>query len=139
MQVARPDSVQCRINVTPLVDVVLVLLIVFMVIAPQLASGPPLTLPTTERPPDATDTGSRVRIAIDGAGAMWIDGEIVTDERFPEALMDSARQHDARHVVIQGDASLTFGRVQRTMLAVESAGFRDVSLIAERQSPGAGD
>ena len=132
MQPVSSGKVQSAINVTPLVDVVLVLLIIFMVIAPQLADGPALQLPVSERPPQKPDDGRQILVALERSGAIWIDREEVTAATFPERLQAAAEEREDWHVVIKGDARLTFGEVQQAMLAVDRAGFRDVGLIAER-------
>ena len=69
MQAVKPDKVQSAINVTPLVDVVLVLLIIFMVVAPQMQSGPSVDLPTTDQPPTRQDTGRQILVAIQRSGS----------------------------------------------------------------------
>ena len=129
MQVNDPRKLQCAINVTPLVDVVLVLLIIFMVIAPQLKSGPDVKLPTTDQPPKKPDDAEQVVVAIDHVGTIWIGNEQVVPGQFSERIREFA---DGK-VVIKGDARLTFGEVRQAMLAVEAAGFGDVGLIAERR------
>jgi biopolymer transport protein TolR len=135
MRPIETPQVQSAINVTPLVDVVLVLLIIFMVIAPQLHSGPELQLPVTERPPDKPDDGQQILVALEHDGTLWLDNDRVTAVEFPELLRQTTEQRADWQVVIKGDARLTFGEVQRAMLAVEAAGFPDVGLIAERQQP----
>ena len=137
MQVDRPESVQCRINVTPLVDVVLVLLIIFMVVAPQLQAGPPLNLPTTDRPPDKPENGRQIQVAIEQDGAIWIDADRVAPEQFSETIRRVAEKRSDWQVVIKGDARLTYGEVRQAMLAVEAAGFKDVGLVAERREDAA--
>jgi len=133
MQVGEPAKVQSAINVTPLVDVVLVLLIIFMVVAPQLQSGPALELPTTDEPPRKPDDGRQILVALEHGGAIWIDSDPVTAEQFAESIQQAAEQRGDWQVVIKGDARLTFGEVRRAMLAVEAAGFKDVGLIARRR------
>jgi len=133
MQVGRPGKVQASINVTPLVDVVLVLLIIFMIIAPQLHSGPELKLPTTDQPPEKPDDGRQILVAIERGGTIWIDSEQLTPEQFLQSIKAAAEHREDWQVVIKGDARLTFGEVKRAMLAVEAAGFKDVGLITERR------
>jgi biopolymer transport protein ExbD len=133
MQAGRPGKVQSAINVTPLVDVVLVLLIIFMVIAPQLHSGPDLTLPTTDKPPEKPDDGRQILVALERSGTIWVDSAQLTPQQFPERIREAAKGRDDWQVVIKGDARLTFGEVKQAMLAVEAAGFKDVGLIAERR------
>jgi len=133
VQLGRPDHVQAEINVTPLVDVVLVLLIVFMVVAPQLAAGPPLQLPTTDAPSAEAAEVRQIVVAIEEGGAVWIDDQQVVADEFPRRMREAAEQPDQWRVVIKGDARLTFGEVRQAMFAVEEAGFDNVGLIAEKR------
>jgi biopolymer transport protein ExbD/biopolymer transport protein TolR len=129
--------VRSAINVTPLVDVVLVLLIIFMVVAPVLQQGPDVEPPATERPPvDAAD-GRRILVALDRQGTTWVDNHPVDAALFAERMREMSREHAGGEVLLQGDAALSFGAVKRTMLAVEASGFQGVRLIAERQDPAA--
>ena len=133
MQAVKPDKVQSAINVTPLVDVVLVLLIIFMVVAPQMQSGPPVDLPTTDQPPRRQDTGRQILVALERSGTIWIDSNQVGADRFYESLQEAAVERADWKVVIKGDSRLTFGQVKQAMLAADAAGFKDVGLIAERR------
>ena len=133
MQAVKLAPVQSSINVTPLVDVVLVLLIIFMIIAPQLQLGPAVQVPTTDQPPQKPDDGRQIVVAMETDGYVWIEGERIPAEEFPESLRVAAEQRSDWQVVIKGDARLTFGEVEQAMLAVEAAGFKDVGLIAERR------
>jgi biopolymer transport protein ExbD len=130
-------KVRSGINVTPLVDVVLVLLIIFMIIAPHLQSETDVDLPTTDRPPDRPDDGRQIVVLIDAAGLIRIDEEPVTLEQFPQRLREVADGRADWPVVIKGDADLPFGAVRQAMFAIESAGFADVGLIAERREAAA--
>jgi biopolymer transport protein ExbD len=108
-------------------------LIIFMVIAPQLHSGPDLTLPTTDKPPEKPDDGRQILVALERSGTIWVDSAQLTPQQFPERIREAAKGRDDWQVVIKGDARLTFGEVKQAMLAVEAAGFKDVGLIAERR------
>jgi len=139
MQAAKPDKVHSAINVTPLVDVVLVLLIIFMVVAPQMESGgPPLDLPTTDQAPRSENGGRQILVAIERTGAIWIDSDQIAADRFHQSLVDMAEGRDDWKVVIKGDSRLTFGQVKQAMLAADAAGFKDVGLIAQRRDDGVG-
>jgi biopolymer transport protein ExbD len=127
---------QSAINVTPLVDVVLVLLIIFMVVAPgMMKPGPEVDLPRTGMPPEQGDARDRLLVTIDERGALWIDDRQVAPEGFGDSLLQAAGGMSDTKVVIQGDASLRFGDVRQAMVAVEEAGFQDVGLIAQRAGP----
>ncbi len=133
MQPVKTGNVQAAINVTPLVDVVLVLLIIFMVVVPQLVTGPGVQLPTTDGPPEKPDDGRQILVAIERGGTIWIDDDALTAAQFAGAIHATAESRADWQVVIKGDARLTFGEVRQAMLAVESAGFKNVGLIAERR------
>ena len=133
MRPGEPSRLQASINVTPLVDVVLVLLIIFMVVAPgMMKPGPEVDLPKTSTPPEQGDARDRLLVTIDERGALWIDDQQVTPDRFGDSLRLAAGGMQDTKVVIQGDASLRFGDVRHAMVAVEDAGFKDVGLIAQR-------
>src|SRR2546429_2671439 len=86
MRLGEPAKMQAAINVTPLVDVVLVLLIIFMVMAPQMRKGPDVNLPKTAKPIDQGDERGRILVSIDDAGRVWINDQQVAGEHFGEAL-----------------------------------------------------
>jgi biopolymer transport protein ExbD len=134
MRLGETGRMQAAINVTPLVDVVLVLLIVFMVMAPQMRTGPEVDLPETDKPRDQGDERGRILVTIDGTGQLWIDDKQVAAEQFGERLRAVVGDQSDPRVVIRSDAGLRFGDVRRAMLAIEDAGFRGVGLIAD--SPG---
>jgi biopolymer transport protein ExbD len=133
MRPGEPSRLQASINVTPLVDVVLVLLIIFMVVAPgMMKPGPEVDLPKTGTPPEQGDARDRLLVTIDAQGTLWIDDQKVTPDGFGDSLRLAAGGMQDTKVVIQGDASLRFGDVRHAMVAVEDAGFKDVGLIAQR-------
>jgi biopolymer transport protein ExbD len=129
---------QAAINITPLVDVVLVLLIIFMVMAPQMRNGPDVDLPDTAKPGEQGDERGRILVSIDEAGGLWINDQPVAAEHFGERLRAAAGSDPDPRVVIRGDAKLNFRAVQETMLAIEEAGFHGVGLIARRAGAEAG-
>jgi biopolymer transport protein TolR len=119
------------INITPLVDVVLVLLIIFMVMAPQMRKGPDVDVPKTAKPVEQGDERGRILVSIDEAGLMWIDDKQVSDENFVDALREAVGKETDPRVVIRGDAKLNFSQVRKAMVAIEDAGFMGVGLIAK--------
>jgi biopolymer transport protein ExbD/biopolymer transport protein TolR len=141
MRPVKPGRIQSAINVTPLVDVVLVLLIIFMVMAPQMHKGPDVHLPDTAKPRDQGDEKDRILVSIDEAGGLWINDQPVAPESFGDSLRAAAgaEQPDIK-VVIRGDARLRLGMVRQAMLAIEDAGFHGVGLIAKHEgAEGKGD
>src|SRR2546428_2366866 len=86
MRLGEPTPMQAAINITPLVDVVLVLLIIFMVMAPQMRKGPDVNLPNTSKPNAQGDERGRILVSIDESGGLWINDQPVAAEHFGEAL-----------------------------------------------------
>ena len=133
MRLGEPAKMQAAINITPLVDVVLVLLIIFMVMAPQMRKGPDVDLPDTAKPSEQGDERGRILVSIDEAGGLWIDDQPVAPEHFGESLRAAAaNQEEGAKVVIKGDSRLHFHEVREAMVAIEAAGFHGVGLIAKR-------
>ena len=133
MRLGEPAKMKAAINITPLVDVVLVLLIIFMVMAPQMMrKGPDVDLPGTTKPREQGDERGRILVSVDKAGGLWIDDQAVTPDRFADSLRAAAGDDPNPKVVIRGDAQLRFGDVRRAMVAIEEAGFQGVGLIAKR-------
>jgi biopolymer transport protein TolR len=123
----RPMS---EINVTPLVDVMLVLLVVFMVAAPLLTVGVPVDLPQTQAPP-ITEPKEPLVITINAEGRIYIqDTDIPSESLIPRLTAITGNNPDAL-LYVRGDKAINYGRVLEVMSLVSSAGFRKVSLIAE--------
>ena len=128
-----------EINVTPLVDVMLVLLIIFMVTAPLLASGVPVNLPDSRA--KALDQDQKpVDIAVDRDGTIHIGEDAVTIEELPDRLSVIAserRQGDKPpQVFLRADKALDYGRVMEVMGELNRAGLNRVALVSnakERQ------
>lgn len=119
-----------EINVTPLVDVMLVLLVVFMVAAPLLTVGVPVDLPQTQAPP-ITDPKEPLVISINAEGRVFIqDTDVVPDALVPRLQAITGENPDAL-VYVRADKSIDYGRVLEVMSLISAAGYRKVSLIAE--------
>ena len=131
MRLGESTKLQSSINITPLVDVVLVLLIIFMVMAPQMRKGPDVHVPDTAKPSEQGDERGRILVSIDDAGGLWIDDQAVTADHFGDALRAAVGNEPDPKVVIRADAKLNFRAVRQAMQAIEQAGFRGVGLIAK--------
>lgn len=119
-----------EINVTPLVDVMLVLLVVFMVAAPLLTVGVPVDLPQTQAPP-ITDPKEPLVISINAEGHIFVqDTDVVSDALVPRLQAITGENPDAL-VYVRADKSIDYGRVLEVMSLISAAGYRKVSLIAE--------
>jgi biopolymer transport protein TolR len=123
-----------EINVTPLVDVMLVLLIVFMVAAPLMMVGVPIQLPKTAAA-KVTQTRQPIIVSIAKDGRVFVrDEEVPTDTLLQRLKELKAADPDAT-VYVRGDRSVNYGRAVEIMGAVNQAGFAKLSLIAEGASP----
>ena len=140
MRLGESGEMQAAINITPLVDVVLVLLIIFMVMAPQMRKGPDVDLPDTKKPSEQGDERGKILVTIDEAGGLWIEDQPVAHEHFGESLRAAAGEEPDPKVVIRGDSRLTIREVRMAMMAIDQAGFHGVGLIAKRAgAEGKGD
>ena len=123
----RPMS---EINVTPMVDVMLVLLIIFMVAAPLLTVGVPVDLPKTAAA-TINDQDEPLVISIDKDGKLFLqDTEIPLESLVPRLNAITNNKPDTR-VYVRGDRAIDYGRIMEVMGTVSSAGFTKVALIAE--------
>jgi biopolymer transport protein TolR len=130
----RRRAPMSSINVTPFVDVMLVLLIVFMVTAPLLTVGVTVDLPkTTSAPLPGQDEPLSVSIARDGKVYLQ-DSELSVEELGPRLRAISERKPDAR-VFVRGDKVIDYGRVMQVVGAIHSAGFSKVALVTEFDEP----
>jgi biopolymer transport protein TolR len=118
------------INVTPLVDVMLVLLIIFMVTAPLLTAGVPVQLPESRAKPLDQDV-KPVQISMDRNGEIYVDHAQVGRDALPQLLADRAHQGGAKppQVFLRADTSLDYGKVMWVMGELNRAGLNRVSLV----------
>ena len=121
-----------EINVTPLVDVMLVLLIIFMVTAPLLVAGVAVDLPES-RAETLDQESEPVQLSIDGEGVISIDDVTVADGDLPARLAQIAAEpapDEGRRVYLRADRSLDYGRVMRVMGELNAAGLNRVALVS---------
>ena len=120
-----------EINVTPLVDVMLVLLIIFMVTAPLLTAGVPVNLPDSSAKPLEQEQ-EPVQVSIDTAGRIYLDETEVTEGLLPDAFARIAAQAEGAkppQVFLRADRALDYGKVMRVMGELNAAGLNRVALL----------
>ena len=124
-----------EINVTPFVDVMLVLLIIFMVAAPLLTVGVPIQLPETAAEPLPNEQEAPLTVTVTADGRVAIqETEVAPDELIPRLRAILAERED-RTLYLRGDAGVAYGRVMEVMGALNAAGFRDIGLVTEPGGP----
>jgi biopolymer transport protein TolR len=121
-----------EINVTPFVDVMLVLLIVFMVSAPLLTSGVPVDLPEAEAKPLAMEK-EPITITVDPEGRVFLqEDEIVVDDIVDKLNAITTAGLDER-IYVRGDRTASYGTIMRVMGIINSAGYRHIGLVALKE------
>lgn len=129
---ARPIA---EINVTPFVDVMLVLLVIFMVAAPMLTVGVPLDLPDTAAESVPTEQEEPLTLSIPAEGPMLLMTAEIPDDQLIARLSAVADQRQSRRVYLRGDSSLAYGRMMQVMGALNAAGFNDLVLVTDAGGP----
>ena len=119
-----------EINVTPMVDVMLVLLVIFMVTAPLLTVGVPLDLPKTQAAA-VNDPKPPVILSLNRVGEVFIGDERIEPGDLPERLSGLAAEDPTRIVYVRGDQTISYAQLMEALGMVNRAGFAKVSLIAE--------
>ncbi len=128
----RRRSVMSEINVTPFVDVMLVLLIIFMVSAPLLTVGVPIDLPQTKA--KALDQDREpLTISVNGAGQVFLQNSEIKVEDLVAKLeaITQARGGTGERIYVRGDRKVDYGTVMRVMGRLSAAGFHRVALVTE--------
>ena len=128
----RRKPVMAEINVTPMVDVMLVLLIIFMVAAPLLTVGVPLDLPQTQAKSLDQDK-EPLTVSVNTKGEVFLqNSEIKIDELVPKLqAVTQARGGTDERIYVRGDKKVDYGTVMRVMGRLSAAGFRRVALVTE--------
>ncbi len=119
-----------EINMTPFIDVMLVLLIIFMVAAPLMTVGVPLDLPQTRAAPLNVDA-KPITLSIRQTGQVFLGDTELKDEEIVPRLTASAAQGLDERVFVRGDKRVDYGRVAQVMSIVTGAGFKRVALVTE--------
>jgi biopolymer transport protein TolR len=119
-----------EINVTPMVDVMLVLLVIFMVTAPLLTVGVPLDLPKTQAAA-ISDPKPPVILSLNRVGEVFIGDERIDPGDLAERLSGLAAEDPTRIVYVRGDQTISYAQLMEALGMVNRAGFAKVSLIAE--------
>ena len=134
MDLGSKGSLKADINVTPLVDVMLVLLIIMMLIAPMLHEGVPLTLPEADNAGDKPDTQGQTVVAIDSRSHFYVNLIPVTDAELVPRVRRALEEKTEKVVYVKGDKDAKYSAVMDAMDALRKAQIENIALITERKA-----
>ena len=134
MQLGGGTGVKSDINVTPLVDVMLVLLIIMMIIAPMLQKGVDVKLPVAANTQDKPETQEQTVVAVSADGRMHLNQVAVPDRDMPQRVSDALDLKKERIVYLKADQDAPYGRVMAAFDALRKANVENIGLIAERKT-----
>ncbi|MES2482386.1 MAG: biopolymer transporter ExbD [Pseudomonadota bacterium] len=127
---ARGNRPISDINVTPLVDVMLVLVVIFLITAPLLGSSIRLDLPSAAGA-RAAEAAASVTVVLDAQGRMFVDDRPLDDAQLAERLAQAARANPDTEIQLRADRSVPYGRVVELMGAAQRAGLNRIGFVAE--------
>jgi biopolymer transport protein TolR len=119
-----------EINMTPLIDVMLVLLVIFIITAPLMTASLKLDLPKTDAA-QPSDAPQFIAVAIDPQGRFYVGDELLEAEAFARRVADAARRNPATEVQLRADRSVPYGRVAELIGVVQKAGLSRIGFVAE--------
>ena len=125
----RRAAVMAEINVTPMVDVMLVLLIIFMVAAPMLTVGVPIDLPDTQAKAMNADT-QPITVSIDASGKIFLQETEIPIEELVAKLQAISKTGYEERIFIRGDKSTDYGTAMKVMARISAAGYKNIGLIS---------
>ena len=128
-------QVRAEINVTPLVDVVLVLLIIFMVITPMIVRGVSVDLPITSHHDRKNDDNKDLIVSINAGGDIYVNEDKVALSKLAAAVQEERRRFPDKGVFVKADQRIHYGLARTVMEAIHQAGVEDVQLGTEEQKP----
>ena len=129
---SRRRSMLAQINVTPFVDVMLVLLIIFMVTAPMLEKGVDVALPEVENAPNLSAAKEPLVVTVTRAGTIRVEGhEVATPEKLAPVLKQVLAGRQEQTVYLEADRAVPYGRVVQVMAAMRQAGVEKLGMVAQ--------
>lgn len=124
-------GVKSEINVTPLVDVVLVLLIIFMVVTPMLQRGKDVKLPQAQTIDEEDKQADPLVLSLTNEKKIYVESDFLDEEGFKARIRTEMEAQPFRKVLLKGDSALTFGEVRKVMELTRQAGAKGVALGVE--------
>ena len=130
--------VRADINVTPLVDVVLVLLIIFLVVTPMIARGVSVDLPITANHDKKNDDNRDIIVSVNKSGEIFVNADKVPADRLTAAVAAERRRTPDKGVFLKADHRIDYGQAREAMEAIHQAGVEDVQLGTDEKPPASG-
>jgi biopolymer transport protein TolR len=130
-------GLRAEINVTPLVDVVLVLLIIFMVITPMIARGVAVELPVTAHHDQKNDDNKDLIVSVTAEGDVYLNADKIPIERLTTAIQEERRRTPDKGIFLKADHRARYGAARRTMEAIHRAGVEDIQIGTDEKKTGA--
>lgn len=127
----RKSGVMSEINVTPMVDVMLVLLIVFMVAAPMMTAGVPIDLPQTAAK-EINSESQPITVSVTPDGAIFVGEEAVAEADLVTKLNEVSTNGTEGRIFLRGDTTANYGSVMKVMGVLSAAGYSKIGLITEQ-------
>lgn len=128
------DDAKSDINVTPLIDVVLVLLIIFMVITPELIQrGRPVALPVAKHPKQLADAPDQLVISVTEQSQIYIEKDLIPKNALLSYMSELHDRNPSKQVLLQGDRRLRYRNIKQTMDVIGEAGFVNIALAVQRK------
>jgi biopolymer transport protein TolR len=133
MSMGSSGGVKSEINVTPLVDVMLVLLIIMMIVAPMLQKGVDVRLPVAANSGDKPETQEQTVLAIKADKSLWVNGIQVREAELRTKIEEALETKKEKVILIKADEDVEYGAVMGAMDELRLGGIEDMGLITERK------
>ena len=130
-----PPKPMSDINMTPLIDVMLVLLVIFMIAAPLMTSGLKLELPSAQAA-SPNEAPAFITVALNADAKLYLGEEALDDASFDRRIADAARAQPGLEVQLRADQAVPYGRVAELIGRLQAAGLNRIAFVAKPQAPG---
>ena len=137
MAVGKKGAAMSEINVTPMADIMIVLLIIFMVITPMIARGVAVELPVTSHHDKKSDDNKDLVVSVTAGGEVFLGADKVALERLTTAVQDERRRSPDKGIFLKADQRARYGAARATMEAIHRAGVEDIQIGTDekREAP----
>ena len=132
LQAKRSDAPMSDINMTPLIDVMLVLLVIFIITAPMMLSAVKVDLPKADAAASSQSNAQPLAVTIDQTGAVYVQEQRLQGEALQQALQQAAERNPATEVQLRADTAVPYGRVVEFMALANAAGLSRIGFVTEK-------